>query len=307
MTATTAAKSAYRRPPFWRRSPLGSEARAAFILVAPFFFLLLVAGLIPMAYGLYTSLEEPGGGFGISAFQRIIGDFRFFDTFWHIFMVLIVWIPIMMIGVVGLALLVYSTPGRFGSNMRFLYYMPGALAGIANIMLWLFLLNPGQSPLDPLWNALGYTTINQVVAPGHLPIILTAILFLQGAGTWLVIVNGGLNGISEEIMEAATVDGAGKVSMAFKIQLPIIRPWIGYMALLNVAYGFQLFLEVQVLSMVTHGLISPQWTPNQLSYTYAFQILDTPAAAAMAVILLGISLAIGLLVIERSGLFTEAS
>jgi multiple sugar transport system permease protein len=288
------------------RSVRWAEARAAFILVAPFCVLLLVAGVIPMVYGLYTSLNEPTGGFGLSAYARIVNDFRFVDTFMHILVTLLVWIPIMMVGVVGLALLVYATPGRYGSTTRFTYYMPGALAGIANIMLWLFILNPGQSPLDPLWDALGYTNLNQVSQPAHLPYILTAILFLQGAGTWLVIVNGGLNGISEEVMEAATVDGAGKVALAWRIQLPIIRPWIGYMALLNVAYGFQLFLEVQVMSIVTHGLISPQWTPNQLSYTYAFQVLDTPAAAAMAVILLGISLAIGLIVIERSGLFKDA-
>ena len=300
--ATTAAKP--RSPRL--RTPRWAEARSAFILVAPFCFLLLVAGVIPMAYGIYISLEEPTGGYGLSAYERIIGDFRFVDTFVHILITLLVWIPIMMFGVVGLALLVYATPGRYGSTSRFIYYMPGALAGIANIMLWLFILNPGQSPLDPLWDFLGYTNLNQVAQPDHLPVILTGILFLQGAGTWLVIMNGGLNGISEEIMEAATVDGAGKVSVAWHIQLPIIRPWIGYMALLNMAYGFQLFIEVQVLSIVTHGLISPQWTPNQLSYTYAFQILDTPAAAAMAVILLGISLAIGLLVIERSGLFNDA-
>ena len=303
MTATTAAPKR-RNPRF--RTPRWAEARAALVLVAPFCFLLLVAGVIPMVYGIYISLEEPTGGYGLSAYERIIGDFRFVSTFLHIITTLLVWIPIMMVGVVGLALLVYATPGRFGSTSRFIYYMPGALAGIANIMLWLFILNPGQSPLDPVWSVLGYTNLNEVARPDHLPYILTGILFLQGAGTWLVIMNGGLNGISEEIMEAATVDGAGKVSLAWHIQLPIIRPWIGYMFLLNIAYGFQLFIEVQVLSIVTHGLISPQWTPNQLSYTYAFQILDTPAAAAMAVILLGISLAIGLIVIERSGLFNDA-
>jgi multiple sugar transport system permease protein len=303
MTATTAA--AKRRGP-WLRSPRWAEARSAFILVAPFALLLVVAGVIPMLYGIYISLEELSGGFGLSAYERIINDFRFTNTFVHIITVLLVWIPVMMTGVVGLALLVYATPGRYGSGARFIYYLPGALAGIANIMLWLFILNPGQSPLDPLWDFLGYTNLNEVARPDNLPIILTGILFLQGAGTWLVIVNGGLNGISEEVMEAATVDGAGKVSLAWHIQLPIIRPWIGYMALLNVAYGFQLFIEVQVMSIVTHGLISPQWTPNQLSYTYAFQVLDTPAAAAMAVILLGISLTIGLLVIERSGLFNDA-
>ena len=196
------------------RSPLWAEVRAALILVAPFCFLLLVAGVIPMVYGIYISLEERGGGFGFSAYERIISDFRFVDTFVHILTTLAVWIPIMMVGVVGLALLVYNSPGRYGSSMRFIYYMPGALAGIANIMLWLFLLNPGQSPLDPLYEVLGYTTLNQVAQPGHMPIILTGILLLQGAGTWLVIVNGGLNGISEEVMEAATVDGAGKVSLA---------------------------------------------------------------------------------------------
>ena len=77
------------------------------------------------------------------------------------------------------------------------------------------------------------------------------------------------------------------------MKLPMIRPWLGYMTLLNLAYGFQLFLEPQVLSQVTHGLISPQWTPNQLSFTYAYQILDTPAAAAMSVILLLITLGLG--------------
>mgnify|MGYP001822973823 FL=1 len=283
-----------------------AEVRAAVILVAPFCFLLLVAGIIPMVYGIYISLEERGGGFGFSAYERIINDFRFVDTFVNVLTTLLVWIPIMMVGVVGLALLVYNTRSRFGSSMRFIYFMPGALAGIANIVLWLFLLNPGASPLDPLWEALGYTTINQVAHPSNMPWILTGILFLQGAGTWLVIMNGGLNGINEEVMEAATVDGAGKVAMAWRIQLPMIRPWVGYMALLNVAYGFQLFIEVQVLGAVTAGQISPQWSPNQLSYTYAFQVLDTPAAAAMAVILLGISLTIGLIVIERSGLFKDA-
>mgnify|MGYP000054790203 CR=1 FL=1 len=65
----------------------------------------------------------------------------------------------MTISLNNLALLVYNTPGRYGSTSRFIYYMPGALAGIANIMLWLFILNPGQSPLDPLWSALGRASL----------------------------------------------------------------------------------------------------------------------------------------------------
>ncbi len=298
--------AARRRSGMPRLSLPGAESRGAAILVLPFVVLLTVAGIVPTVYALLKSLGDSNGeGIGFSSFAKIIGDFRFVDTFLNIGITLIVWLPLMMVGVVALALLVHASPGRFGSVMRFVYYVPGALAGIANFMLWLFILNPGQSPVDFLWNGFGYTTLNQVAQPTYLPVILAAMLFFQGAGTWLVIVNGGLNGIPDEVIEAAVVDGAGSWAMTWHIMLPIIRPWIGYMLLLNVAYGFQLFIEPQVLSQVTHGQISPQWSPNQLSYTYAYQILDTGAAAAMSVILLAISLGLGLVIVFRTGLFSD--
>ena len=234
MTATTVGEMpAIARPSQARRriGLAGAETRGAAILVMPFVLLLIVAGIIP------TDLrghQEPAGrstarASGSAASRRIIGDFRFMDTFLHIGITLVVWLPLMMIGVVAMALLVHASPGRFGSAMRFVYYMPGALAGVANFMLWLFILNPGQSPVDFLWNGFGFTTLNEVAQPGHLPVILAAMLFFQGAGTWLVIVNGGLNGIPDEVLEAAVVDGAGPWALAWMIMLPIIRPWIGYM------------------------------------------------------------------------------
>jgi len=39
--------------------------------------------------------------------------------------------------------------------------------------------------------------------------ILAAMLFFQGAGTWVVVLNGGLNGIPDELLEAAKLDGRG--------------------------------------------------------------------------------------------------
>lgn len=303
-TGSASRARALRRPTGRLRRP---EGVGAAILVGPYIVLLLVAGIIPTIYAVVQSFSlENGNGFaGIDNFSRIVGDFRFFATFGHILITLAVWLPIMMVGVVGLALLVHASPGPLGSAMRILYYIPGALAGTANFMLWLFLLNPGQSPLDFLWNGFGFTNLNEVAQPSHLPMILAAMLFFQGAGTWLVIVNGGLNSIPEEVLEAGIVDGAGPIALAWRIKLPIIRPWLGYMLLLNIAYGFQLFVEPQVMSQATHGLISPQWTPNQLSYTYAYQIMNTPAAAAMSVLLLVISLGLGLLIVSRSGLFAS--
>ena len=284
------------------------ERRVAAVLLSPFLGLLAVAGVVPSLYAIYQSLRaRDGSGFVLTEnFLTVWNDFRFQDTFINIGKLLAIWIPIMMIGTVGLALLVHASRGRFATSMRFVFYLPGALAGMANFMLWLFILDPTVSPVAFIFEGFGLETLNEVVQPRRVPIIITAMLFFQGAGTWLVIVYGGLNSIPDDVLEAALVDGANSWNVAWRIKLPIIRPWIGYMTLMNVAYGFQLFLEPQVLTQATKGAVTPQWTPNQLGFTYAFQILNTPAAAAMSVILLVITLGLGLVIVTKTGLFDEA-
>jgi len=295
----------------WRAG--GAEARGAWILTAPYLVLLLIGGIIPVGYALATAFQrpstplQPNGGFGsIESFRTVVTDFRFAETFLNIFTTLLVWLPIMMIGIVGLALLVHASPGRFGSTMRFVYYIPGALAGVANLVLWVYLLNPSQSPIEGFWHVVGIDTIKQAVAtPNHLPFILAAMMFFQGVGSWIIVVNGGLNGIGDEVLEAASMDGANAWQVAWHVKLPIIRPWIGYAALMNLAYGFQLFLEPQLLDQVAGNALPDQWTPTQLGYAFAFSNYNFPAAAAMSLILLVITLVIGLLIVFRSGLFGE--
>ncbi|WP_308493465.1 carbohydrate ABC transporter permease [Microbacterium terrisoli] len=309
--ARTARRS--KRPPHGHSHLLRRESRGAWLLLSPYMIVLVIVGLIPIGYAVVTSMMraptpvDPTSGFGgFSSFVTVFTDYRFIQTFLNIFAVLIIWIPIMMIGIVGMSLLVHASPGRFGSTMRFLYYIPAALAGIANLMLWVYLLNPSQSPIQGFWNLLGLTSIKAVVAsPGHLPFILTAMLFFQGTGTWIVIVNGGLNGISDEVLEAARLDGAGAWKLAWHVKIPLIRPWVGYAALMNVAYGFQLFLEPQLLDQVSSNAVADQWAPNQLAYAFAFSNFNFPAAAALSLVLLVITLAIGMVIVFRSGLFGD--
>src|SRR5690349_2141627 len=312
-TAPATILSAPAAPARARRQKMAraSEARGAWLLMAPYLVLLMVGGIVPVGYAIMTSLESaptplnPQTRFGsVDSFRTVVTDFRFAETFLNIFATVAIWLPIMMIGVVGLALLIHASPGRFGSTMRFVYYIPGALAGIANFVLWVYLLNPGQSPIEGFWHALGIDTIKQAVAtPNHLPFILAAMMFFQGVGSWIIVVNGGLNGISDDVLEAAQLDGANAWRLAWHVKLPIIRPWIGYAALMNLAYGFQLFLEPQLLDQVSSNALPDQWTPTQLGYSFAFSNYNFPAAAAMSLILLVITLAIGVLIVFRSGLF----
>jgi len=318
-TNTVASLPETRRAPLATRRRPGhnatsrKEALGAWTLLLPYLVLLLIGGIVPIAYALYISfqqsptlLEPDKTGFGgLQAYVKAVSDFRFGQSFLDIFSVLIIWLPIMIVSIVGLALLVHASPGRFGSIMRFIYYIPGALGGVANLMLWVYLLNPSQSPISGFLSNLGFTTIKQVVArQGDLPVILAAMLLLQGLGQWVVTVNGGLNSIPDEILEAASLDGANAWQLAWRVKLPMIRQWIGYSALLNLAYGFQLFLEPYLLNQVASGALPSEYSPTQLGYWFAFVGSDFPAAAAMSVIIVIITLAIGLVVVFRSGLFS---
>jgi multiple sugar transport system permease protein len=309
---TTARRGGGAPSPKRRRTLHRVEARGAWVLMAPYTLLFLVAAAIPICYAFYISLQKPAtlvnpqSGFGgLDAFITVVTDYRFVGTFVNIFTVMIIWLPLMILGVVGLALLIHASPGRFGGSMRFIYFVPGALAGIANFVLWVYLLNPSVSPIAFVWRGMGLDTLKEITTTENLPWILTAMLFFQGVGTWIIIVNGGLNGIPEEIFEAASLDGANAWQTAWRIKLPLIRPWIGYAALMNLAYGFQLFLEPYLLRQISSGSVEAEWAPTQLGYAFAFTNRNFPAAAAMSIILLIITLAIGIFIVFRSGLFGE--
>ena len=308
VTATRGQRPGSRRRRMMNR---GREPLSAYVLTGPYVILLAVAGLIPAGYALVESFVPSSGlegaaGHGLFAnYERVFTDYRFDSAFLHVGETLLVWLPAFLIIVVGLALLMHQRPSRLTRSVQFILYLPGALAGIANFVLWLFILDPTVSPIRFLAHGFGETTLDQVAQPAHLPIILAAMLTFLGTGTWIVIVYGGLNNIPDEVLEAATIDGASAWQIAWKVKLPLIRPWIGYLALVNIAYGFQLFLEPSVMAQVTHGIISPTWSPNELSYTYAYSQLDTGGAAALSVILLGATMVIGFVVILRSNLLGE--
>lgn len=283
-----------------------SETAGALLLLQPFLLLLLLAGLIPATYAIWTSFLDRKGAFaGISNYLNVVADFRFIATFINVLVTMVIFVPLIVISAVGFALLIHASSRRLSGTVRFIFYLPGAFAGIANFVLWLFILDPTVSPVRWFWAALGYDTLGQVAQGSNVPAILSLILLFQGVGSWMLIVYGALNTIPDEIIEAADLDGANFFQKAWRITIPIMKPWIAYLAIMNIAYVLQLFLEPSLLGKATNGKISPEWTPNQLSFTFAYGVGDLGAAAAMSVILLVLTLGIGLFIITRTELFGE--
>ena len=273
--------------------------------VLPYLPFLIVFGIAPTIYALELAFTNAGGGWvGFHNFVRTYNDFRFLPAFKHILLYTVVWLGALMVFVVGLALLLHGRANRVSSTYRFLFYIPGALAGAAAVVIWLFMLDPTVSPgAFLLRDLLGARIFAQSIAPGNLPYMFAMIAFWTGAGGWIVVMYGALNTIPPDLEEAARIDGAGPFTIAFRLKLPLIRKWIAYMMILSFATGTQLFVEPEIVQHASFGLVSDTWSPNQLAYQLAFRYADFNAAAAIAVDLLVIGLIGAVVIVTRSGLF----
>jgi multiple sugar transport system permease protein len=275
------------------------------ILVSPYVVLMLVFGIAPAVYALILSVSAVDGGFaGLANLKRVTGDFRFLPAVEHVALYIGIWLVSMIVLVVVLALMVHQLRQRWlRTSVRFVYYVPGALAGASSVLLWLFMLDPAASPIGFLLRALGFTSFTETIAPSHLPVILALIAFWTGAGGWTVVMYGALNNISGDLLEAARIDGAGPVQIALHIQLPLLRKWIAYMAVLSIAAGTQLFVEPTLLSQASNAVVPNDYSLNQLAYQYAFTLNDLNGSAAISVLLLIVTVLASAVFVARGGLF----
>jgi multiple sugar transport system permease protein len=273
--------------------------------VLPYLPFLIVFGIAPTIYALELAVTNVDGSWaGVDNFTRTYDDFRFIPAFKHILVYTVVWLGALMVFVVGLALLLHGRANRVSATYRFLFYIPGALAGAAAVVIWLFMLDPTVSPgAFLLRDLLGASIFAQSIAPGNLPYIFAMIAFWTGAGGWIVVMYGALNTIPPDLEEAARIDGAGPFTIAFRLKLPLIRKWIAYMLILSFALGTQLFVEPEIVQHASFGLVSDTWSTNQLAYQLAFRYADFNGAAAIAVDLLMIGLLGAVVIVTRSGLF----
>jgi multiple sugar transport system permease protein len=299
--SASAATSAY--PEATRQRGLRSARGLPFVL--PYLPFLIAFGIAPTIYALNLAFTSSGGNWvGFHNFTRTFDDFRFVPAFEHILVYTVIWLAMLIVFVVGLALLLHGRANRVSSTYRFLFYIPGALAGAASVLVWLFMLDPVVSPgAFLLRHVLGSHLFVQSIAPGKLPIIFAMIAFWTGAGGWIVVMYGALNTIPQDLEEAARMDGAGPFTIALRLKLPLIRKWIAYMVILSFATGTQLFVEPQLVNQASLGLVPDTWSSNQLAYQMAFRYGDFNAAAAIAVDLLAIGLIAAVIIVTRTGLF----
>ena len=133
---------------------------------------------------------------------------------------------------------------------RTAYYIPSILGGsIAIAILWRAVFNT-DGLINTVITFFGGPKINWM-AGANSALFVIVLLRVWQFGSAMVIFLAALKGVSEDLYEAASIDGAGKWTQFFKITVPLITPVIFYNLITQLCQAFQEFnAPFLVLSLI---------------------------------------------------------
>jgi multiple sugar transport system permease protein len=270
-----------------------------FVLPAVLGVLLWVAG--PMLYSVWLSMTDwdvirPARFIGAANFIRMVQDELFYKSLWVTVYYTLFHVPLTLLLAFLVALLL-NTKTRGIALFRTLYYLPSIVPAVANAVLWVWIFNSEFGLLNMLLNALGIDKVLWLQNPNTaLPALI--LMSLWSLGGVMIIYLAGLNGIPEQLYEAAEIDGAGSFRRFLHITIPMMTSVIFFNLILQIIGSFQVFT---ISYLMTAG--GPNYaTTFYVLYLFnnAFSYFDMGYASALAWVLFFIILALSLLVF-RSG------
>lgn len=288
------------------RSKARRQAGIAYLFLFPFLILLIIFGVLPVAYALVLSFLDTVDMvfWGFKNYIFVLEDFRLLQSIKNVSAFVSIWVLLTVLGVLALSLILDSVGRRSATVMRIIFFLPGAVTSSAVVVLWLFMLDPTVSPFQPLYGLLNWTTKQEVISGFGLASLFALMAFFAHSGGWIVVLGGVLSGLPTEVMEAARIDGAKQFQLAIRIKAPMIWRSLVLMAILSIAAGLQIFVEPQLMALSGLQFDQPDWSLNQLAFQYAFAMGDFGASAALSTLLVGVSIAFALFIIFRTKFYS---
>ncbi|HEU0163868.1 MAG TPA: sugar ABC transporter permease, partial [Thermomicrobiales bacterium] len=244
-STTTAPGPRVRR----RRIYLGS-VKVPWLFAVPAIVIILLLRYIPsIAGGAYAFTDWNGSSLsanwaGVSNFQKIFADPAVSGALWHTLVLAVLFVII--VNIVGLALaLSLRTTLKTKSVLRALFFLPFALSQLATAYIWQFVF-AYDGPLNVVLKAvgLGGSVKSWLSDPQFALIAILVVVVWQYTGLTMIIYLAGLEGISEEITDAAAVDGASFLQRFRWVTLPLLAPAMTIAISLTLIFGLGVFDQI---------------------------------------------------------------
>ncbi|MBY3168934.1 carbohydrate ABC transporter permease [Rhizobium laguerreae] len=270
----------------------------ALILLVPALAIYAVFALYPMLNVVILSFQKWNGLDPNRQFMGIANYSAIFTkdpVFWVAFRNTVIWTMMSLIfpPMVGLLLALSLNQKIFGRNgLRAIFYLPVIIAPIAVATMWKWMYDPFFGLFSQLltsWGMQGW--INDWLGNRDIALYSVFVAYLwQTVGFSMVLFLAGLQNVSQTLVEAARIDGAGRWAVFKHVTLPALRPTITIVLVLSVISSLKAF---DIVYGLTGG--GPAQSTQMLAlwaFTQAMQIFDFGRGAAISVVLLLITMAV---------------
>lgn len=274
----------------------------AYLFIAPFFVLYAIFGLYPVLYSFLLSFHDwPGVGpwkfVGLANYQQYVLREDVFhrslsNTVYYWFGL----VPGMTLLALVLAAVMNQPRLRFRSLFRTAYVLPYVTSVVSITIIFSNLFDDQVGWINFILQSLGLPKVAWLRSVEWSKISVIVLVIWKWVGYNMMIMLAGLQGISHEIYEVATIDGAGPLRRFFSITLPLMRPVVMFVAIMSTIGTFNTFAEPYLL---TGG--GPQYsstTPAVVLYSTAFTYGRLGAASAISFIIAALIIAVSILQIR---------
>jgi len=238
------------------RAFLHEQYRIGFILVLPWVITVVIFWLYPIIAAFQLSLSEYSTltgeqrWVGLANFRALADDPLFWKALSNTAIFTLGTVPTTTVLAIALALLLDRVAsGRVGSFLRAIYFLP-TVTSLVVVALVFSNLYTRDGYLNWLfaWIGLPFPERGWLLEPSTaLPAIMAMDVWMA-TGYYMVIVLAGLQTIPRQLYEAAAMSGANAWQQLWWITLPLLRPTLTFIIVMNTIKSFQVFVEVYVMT-----------------------------------------------------------
>ena len=268
------------------------ENITGYLFIAPQLLLFLVFIVYPIIEGIRLSLfqinyqQETFVGF--DNYQRLFADPVFMKSTINTVIFVVCIVALTVVFALFVASAIFDKNAKYVSFIRGSYYIPVMVSMVVMTMVWSFLLNPANGLIPYAARQLEMVSVNFL---GDSSLVLPVIIFITFAtnvGQAIILYVASMIGVPKDVFEAAEIDGANRMTIIFKILIPLVKPTTIYIIIMNIIAVLKIFVVIQLLT--GGGPNNASTTLMYYLYNNAFKYNQLGIASAVGVIMFLITL-----------------
>ena len=279
---------------FWRGC---RKSLPGFMFILPVLVLFIAFRIWPTINGFLLSFQDyringDSTWIGLEHFRYLLQD----DIFWHSLRVTATYavlaVPLSTASALGLALLI-NRAIRGISFFRAIYFLPyiTSLVMVAVVWSWVYRTNGGL--LNSLLGTVELGPVRWLTGQDMVLPSLAIMATWKGVGYAMMILLAGLRAIPTELGEASAVDGATAGQTFWRVTLPLLKPVLFFVVVIETIGSFQVFDAIFV--MTQGGPVRASYSLVYMLYDESFKFSNYGYGAAIGMVLFVITFGVTML------------